>query len=216
MFGYLRTIFASNWSVTFGVTMSKKDTYKPLEAWRIISNPKTGIIPSILLSNPKFANNVGMVTRLASCYDIRQVWFTGSRVAEDVEKHGRIPREERMKGYEKVDLIHSDRPFDFFKGATPVAVEVRENAEPLHMFEHPENPVYVFGQEDGSIPQALLRHCHRFVIIPTNHCLNLATAVSTLLWDRKLKSYLNGELDITSFVTPGEVENRGFPVIYTG
>lgn len=194
--------------------MSKRDTYKPLEAWRIISAPKAGITPSILLSNPKFANNVGMVTRLASCYDVRQVWFTGTRVAEDVEKHGRIPREERMKGYESVELINSDKPFNFFGNVTPVAVEVRENAEPLHMFEHPENPLYVFGQEDGAIPQALLRHCHRFVIIPTKHCLNLATAVSTLLWDRKYKQYLNGEVDVTDFTTPGITEERGFPVIY--
>jgi tRNA(Leu) C34 or U34 (ribose-2'-O)-methylase TrmL len=37
-----------------------------------------------------------------------------------------------------------------------------------------------------------LRHCHRFVRIPTRHCLNLATAVSTVLYDRHLKRVLAG------------------------
>lgn len=187
--------------------MSKKDTYKPLEAWRIVTNPKVGITPAIILMNPKFANNVGMVTRLASCYGVKQIWFTGSRVADDIEKHGRIPREERMKGYEDVELIYHERPLDFFPNATPVAIEVRENSELLHQFEHPENPVYIFGPEDGSLPKWSLHKCHRFVIIPTKHCLNLATATSTILWDRQYKQYLNGYDD---FTTPGSFERRGY------
>ncbi len=37
------------------------------------------------------------------------------------------------------------------------------------------------------MPPVLLAQCHRFVVIPTRHCLNLATAVSTVLWDRATK-----------------------------
>lgn len=187
--------------------MSKKDTYKPLEAWRVVTDPKVGITPALILMNPKFARNVGMVTRLASCYGVKQVWFTGTRVAEDIEKHGRIPREERMKGYEDVDLVYHERPLDFFKEATPIAIEVRQNSELLHQFDHPEKPVYIFGQEDGSLPKWVLHKCHRFVIIPTRHCLNLATATSTILWDRQYKQYMNGD---DSFVTPGSFEHRGY------
>ena len=68
-----------------------------------------------------------------------------------------------------------------------MAVEVRENAESLPHFEHPENAVYVFGPEDGSLGRLTLQHCHRFVVLPTKHCLNLATAVSTVLYDREAK-----------------------------
>ena len=166
-----------------------------------------GIAPSIALINPKTAANVGMIIRLASCYGFKQVWWSGERVSLDIERRGRIPREERMKGYRDVQMIQHDRFFDQFPAdATPVAIEVRENSENLLEFEHPENAVYVFGPEDGSIPRATLQLCHRFVVIPTRHCLNLATAVATVIYDRQIKAYLNGNLEVT---TPGEFEERG-------
>lgn len=168
-----------------------------------------GKAPAIILVNPKFSHNVSMVVRLASCWGMEQVWFTGDRVSLDLAQRKRMPREERMKGYREVEIINYERPLDSFPAdATPVAVEVRENAEPLHTFEHPENPVYLFGQEDGSIPKSLLHNCHRFVVIPTRHCMNLATAVATVLYDRQLKLWQKG--DLTHFTTPGEWEQRGY------
>jgi len=148
-----------------------------------------GQAPSILLVNPRFAHNVGMVVRLASCYGLSQVWYTGDRVRMEVERRGKLPREERMKGYKEVEIIQFDRPFEQFADVTPVAVEVRPNSERLHEFEHPKNALYIFGPEDGSIPPTYLRHCHRFVIIPTRnrYCMNLATATATILWDRAMK-----------------------------
>jgi tRNA(Leu) C34 or U34 (ribose-2'-O)-methylase TrmL len=170
--------------------------------------PPCGDTPAIALVNPKYPNNVGMVVRLASCYGLRQVWFTGNRVSLNPARGERLPREERMKGYKEVQLIHYDYFFDQFAVDTaPVAVEVRTNSEPLHSFEHPDNALYVFGPEDGSIPKAFLNHCHRFLVIPTRHCLNLATAVATVLWDREYKSWLSGKIDTP--VTPGAYEQRG-------
>lgn len=176
-----------------------------------------GVAPSVVLVEPKFAHNVGMVVRLASCYGLSQVWFTGERVALDVRARGRLPREERMKGYQDVQIINYDEPFGQMPAdAVPVAVEVRQNAEPLHLFEHPANAVYVFGPEDGSIDRAVLRHCHRFVIIPTRHCLNLATAVATMLWDRQYKGWLGGDPGLTELTTPGEFEGRGLTAAHEG
>jgi tRNA(Leu) C34 or U34 (ribose-2'-O)-methylase TrmL len=170
--------------------------------------PTRGIAPAIALVNPKYPNNVGMVVRLASCYGLRQVWFTGGRVSLNPVSGERLPREERMKGYKEVQMIHYEYFFDQFPAETvPVAVEVRANSEPLHSFEHPDNALYVFGPEDGSIPKVLLSHCHRFLVIPTRHCLNLATAVATVLWDREYKRWLSGKIDMP--ITPGEYEERG-------
>lgn len=167
-----------------------------------------GEVPAIALVDPKYPQNVGMVVRLASCYGLRQVWFTGDRVSLDLARGERLPREERMKGYRDVEMIHYEHFFDQFPaGTVPVAVEVRAGSEPLHTFEHPENALYVFGPEDGSIPKALVAHCHRFVVIPTRHCLNLATAVATVLWDHEYKRCLAGKIDAP--VTPGEYEHRG-------
>ncbi len=150
--------------------------------------PPVGVVPSIVLVNPKFAHNVGMTVRLASCYGFKQVWFTGERVRLEIEAKRRVPREERMRGYRDVEMISFDRPLEVFPpGVVPVAVEMRPGSERLDVFEHPDRAVYVFGPEDGSVPQPMLAQCHRFVVIPTRHCLNLATAVSTVLYDRAVK-----------------------------
>jgi len=154
---------------------------------------KSGITPAIALSNPKFAHNVGAALRAASCFGIKQLWYSGNRVQLDLEMKKRLPREERMKGYKDVELRQFDYIFDEFEGiATPVAIELRQNAELLPQFEHPENALYVFGPEDGSIPQTYLRHCHRFVVIPTHYCVNLAAAVYLVLYDRLIKRQLAG------------------------
>lgn len=171
-------------------------------------DPVQGVAPALVLVDPRWARNVGVAVRAASCYGIGQVWFTGSRVGFDLAGRGRLPREERMKGYRDVAVLHHERPLDRFpRGTVPVAVEVRDGAEALFEFVHPERAVYVFGPEDGSIPSAVLRHCHRHVVIPTRHCLNLAVSVGTVLYDRALKRALAGEADPR--ITPGEWEGRG-------
>jgi tRNA(Leu) C34 or U34 (ribose-2'-O)-methylase TrmL len=162
-----------------------RGTNKPLIVGK--NYKPVGTVPSIVLTNPRFAYNVGMVVRLASCYGVQQVWWTGDRVTYDIQNKKKLPREERMKGYKDVQMIQFDRPLEQFENAVPVAVELRPNSERLQDFIHPENAVYVFGPEDGSISNEVLSQCHRFLIIPVKHCLNLATAVATVMWDRASK-----------------------------
>jgi tRNA(Leu) C34 or U34 (ribose-2'-O)-methylase TrmL len=73
-----------------------------------------------------------------------------------------------------------------------VCIELLENSEALTTFVHPENAVYVFGPEDGGVPQVLRRFCHRFVNIQSAHCLNLSAAINVILHDRKAKRQLSG------------------------
>jgi len=167
-----------------------------------------GATPAVLLVNPKYDRNVGATQRACSCFGIHQLWWTGNRVTLDIEKGRKLPRKERMKGYRDVELRQHDYPFDEFPGATPIAIEVRENSEMLIDFVHPENPLYVFGPEDGSVPRQVLQHCHRFVAIPTRHCTNLAAAVYIMFYDRLLKQHLAGNEQ--QLFTPGEFENRGW------
>ena len=150
---------------------------------------KLGLAPAVALINPKFPCNVGAAMPAASCYGVPQVWFTGDRVTLGLKGQKRLPREERMKGFRDVDLRHFDHFFDQYEdgAVTPVAIELRPNSESLPAFVHPENPLYIFGPEDGSIPPSVLCRCHRFVVIPTRHCVNLAAAVYTVLYDRQVK-----------------------------
>ncbi len=155
-----------------------------------------GRLPAVILIDPKYPHNVGAALRSCSCFGLKQLWWTGTRVRIDPVRGERLPREERMKGYKEVTLCPCDYPLDQFDeedGAVPVAVEVRQNSEPLTTFEHPEKAVYVFGPEDGSIPKPWLLLCHRFVHIPSNHCLNLSTAVAVVLAHRRMSRQLAGQ-----------------------
>lgn len=149
--------------------------------------------PSIVLCNPKFPHNVGAAIRAASCFGVEEVWVTGTRCADEVRTMARIPREERMRNYEEVLLVLDDYPATGLpEGATPVAIELLPGAENLTAFEHPANPVYLFGPEDGSVPPSLRQHCHRRVFIPTRHCVNLSAAVYLVLYDRLVKRIQSG------------------------
>jgi tRNA C32,U32 (ribose-2'-O)-methylase TrmJ len=66
--------------------------------------PGDGVTPAVALVDPKFPHNVGAAVRAASCYGVRQVWFSGDRVRLDGVKRHRLPREERMRGYKEVEI----------------------------------------------------------------------------------------------------------------
>ena len=173
------------------------EEHEELEIWR--SGAATGVggvtpaAPAIVLHMPKYPHNVGQVVRLASAFGIGQVWYSGDRIREALG--ARLPREERMRRYQDVVLVNHPDPLaricEALPSAQPVAVELRPGAESLVDFVHPDSsdrpPVYVFGPEDGSLPGPVLKRCHRFVVIPSYECLNLATSVAALLYDRMAK-----------------------------
>ena len=171
------------------------------------AQPKT---PAIMMCDPRYPHNVGAAVRACSCFGVDQVWITGKRTAEKVWKSQRLPREERMKGFSKVDMILEDRPFNFFpKGTVPIAVELLPGSENIYGFEHPDNAVYVFGPEDGSIPPNIRGLCHRRIFIPTQHCVNLGAAVYLVLNDRK-KKRVDAGLDPMETIEEALQESRGF------
>lgn len=139
-------------------------------------------LPAVVMINPKYSHNLAAAIRACSCFGIEELRYTGSRIS--VEPNERLPREERMKGYKAVNWCRDDYPLDIDGAFTPVCVEVRENSESLTTFDHPLDAVYVFGPEDGSVPQVIRQHCHRFVHIPAHHCLNLAAAMNVVLAHR--------------------------------
>lgn len=174
------------------------------------NKPKEGIAPAIALCNPKYPHNVGAAKRACSCFGIKQLWYSGDRVPIEGNAGYRLPREERMRGYADVELRNFDYFFEQFdRGVTPVAVELRQNSELLPQFVHPEKALYVFGPEDGSIDQVMLRHCHRFVVIPTAHCVNLSAAIYLILYDRMMKRIADG-LDPIKPMNEILKEHRGY------
>lgn len=159
---------------------------------------------SVLLINPKYPHNVAGIVRACAAYGACHMRYTGTRMDKNLSGWDRLPREERMKGYRSVTWKRTERPFEDFPDHVPVAIEVRENSEMLQHFDHPKKALYVFGPEDGGLKGTTLRHCHRFVAIPTLHCLNLSMAVGTVLYDRMCK------LNPQAYLDMAKSENRGF------
>lgn len=156
---------------------------------------------TVLLINPKYPHNVGGTLRACAAFGIPQLNWSGERVKlydPTVKKRFRLPREERMRGYNEnvsfgpVDLSEQSiqRVFPF---VIPVAVEVKNSFESIINFEHPEDAVYVFGPEDSGIGARYLSQCHRHIYIPTHFCLNLAACVNVVLYDRYAKRLRDGQ-----------------------
>ena len=149
----------------------------------------------LLLIHPKYGHNLGAAVRAAATLGADAVLWTGDRTDDAlVGRRGRprLPREERLAAYEHVrrEKVDPHRVFDDARRRelTPVAVEVMPSAERLPDFEHPENALYVFGPEDGGLSSVHLRHCHRFVTIPSSGCVNLSAAAYVVLYDRLAKA----------------------------
>lgn len=156
--------------------------------------------PGVILTNPKYVHNVAAAIRACSCFGVSTVIWTPDRSGDlrvDPTTMERLPREERMKGYKDVYWETNNRPFDLFPDSVPVCVELVPHAENLAQFEHPGNAVYVFGPEDGSVPQVFRMHCHRFLFIPSHHCLNLSAALNVVLYDRRVKRIAAGLEPVT-------------------
>ena len=173
----------------------------------------------VLLDNPKYPHNVGGAYRAAACFDADEVWVDGERVPLEPSEGYRLPREERLRVYRnEVKLRKIDKGYFRFGAErnkfTPVVVEVSETAEQLHHFIHPEDAVYIFGPEDGSVSRYYREAGHRFVVIPSYHCLNLAGAVYTVLYDRIAKRRREGlEPEMPSSMLMGG-EGRGYAEHY--
>jgi tRNA(Leu) C34 or U34 (ribose-2'-O)-methylase TrmL len=183
----------------------------PLQVEAITNEKKLPDIltPSVILTDPRYPHNVGGALRACACWGLPQLWWSGDRVKLDYAKGERLPREERMKGYKHVQLHHDNRVLDRIpRDATPVCVELLPTSQPLETFDHPDNPIYIFGPEDGSVPIQVRRHCHHFIFIPTHFCLNLAAAVNVVLYDRLLKRIWAGKEEVLS-INDRLKESRG-------
>jgi hypothetical protein len=82
--------------------------------------------PGVVLINPKYIHNIGGVIRSCSCFGVKQLFWTGSRIQIPEDVKIRIPREERMKGYRDVQWSAAEKPFDLFPpDAVPVSLDAR-------------------------------------------------------------------------------------------
>lgn len=142
---------------------------------------------AIGLHRPKNLHNIGGVLRAAFNYDAALVAIAGDRSwskngihhpTNTIKAERHIPV---IRGSELRDLI----PFD----CVPIAVDLVDDAIPLHSFQHPQRAFYVFGPEDGTLGAKVLNWCEYRVMIPTRNCMNLAACANVVLYDRQAKAF---------------------------
>lgn len=140
----------------------------------------------IALCNPKTPSNVGAVIRAAGCYQVGAVRYSGERL-DRATKY----QTDTKNIKNKIPLMHMDDLLsDIPSTMKVVCVELVEGATPLPDFDHPQQAIYVFGPEDGSISQAVIDQADNVVYIPTVGCMNLAATVNVMLYDRLSKAGL--------------------------
>lgn len=142
---------------------------------------------AIGLYRPKDPANIGGALRAAFCFDASVVVIAAdrSRLANDGIRHGtNTPKAERNIPVIRTDDLRESIPFD----CIPVAVDLVDDASPLHSFQHPQRAFYIFGPEDGTLGQSVLGWCERRVMVPTRMCMNLAATVNVVLYDRQAKA----------------------------
>lgn len=136
---------------------------------------------AIGLVGMKNSLNYGGVLRAAHCLGASMIAFQGPRFKRQAS--------DTTKAYRHIPLIEtldilSVAPFDCQR----VAVELVPGARCLTTFVHPKQAIYIFGPEDGSIPTAIVERCQHVVQIPSAYCLNLASTVNVVLYDRIAKA----------------------------
>ena len=135
---------------------------------------------AIGLINTKTEANVGGALRACSCYGASLVAIQGKRYKRESTDTSAAFRHIPMIQTEDLRTII---PFD----CVPIAIEITPSARNLVNFVHPEQAFYIFGPEDGSIPKEILDWCKFTVKIPTEICMNLASTVNVVLYDRLAK-----------------------------
>jgi tRNA(Leu) C34 or U34 (ribose-2'-O)-methylase TrmL len=161
---------------------------------------------TIGLTNPKSPSNVGAVMRAAGCYQADEVVYTGQRY----EKASKFQTDTKNVT-SKIPLKGVESFLDNLGDETRiVCVDFAEGATPLPEFQHPDNAIYIFGPEDGSISQDIADRAHHVVYVPTIGCMNLAASVNVLLYDRLAKS---STLDTSDDLIKSSRDNRNHLVV---
>lgn len=149
-----------------------------------VNNTKSQV--TIGLMDPKGPTNVGAVMRAAGCYSVNKVLYTGTRYTRASQFITDTKRAAQHIPLLAVDDLVIEKTAE----QKVICVDLVEGAIPLPEFVHPDNALYIFGPEDGTISQQVINQADAVVYVPTTGCMNLAASVNVLLYDRLAKDPL--------------------------
>jgi tRNA G18 (ribose-2'-O)-methylase SpoU len=124
--------------------------------------------------------NAGNLFRTANAFGASFVFTIGAEYSVRQARSDTSVAPKNIPWYDYEDLDHMKLP----KGCKIVGVELLDEAIELPSFFHPISAVYILGKERGSLSPELRARCDYFIKIPTNFCLNVATAGAIVMYDR--------------------------------
>lgn len=134
------------------------------------------------LFNPKTDANVGSALRACACYGAGFMAVSGHRY----KKAGTdTTKQWRHMPFLAVNNLRDIIPY----GCVPIAVDLLDGAVSIVNFVHPERAFYIFGPEDGTLGKQVTDWCPIKLYVPTKYCMNLASCVNVVLYDRMAKLY---------------------------
>ncbi|RRJ98929.1 TrmH family RNA methyltransferase [Opitutaceae bacterium TAV4] len=135
---------------------------------------------AIGLHDPKMMKNIAGVLRACGCYEAAMLAVSGTRY--------RRHRCDTIKHWKSMPMLEvEDLRTVLAYGCTPVAVDLVPGAVSLVDYKHPVRAFYIFGAEDGTLDDSVLSWCTARVMVPTRTCMNLASCVNVVLYDRLQK-----------------------------
>lgn len=132
--------------------------------------------------HPKHDCNIGTLFRSAFAFNASFVFTIGRKY--------RTQSSDTPKSIQQIPYYHYLTYENFYgnlpKGCRIVCIEISEKARSLPNFVHPEQCIYLLGNEGNGIPEKHLND-KLVVQIPTQFCLNVSTAGSIVMYDRVAK-----------------------------
>lgn len=130
--------------------------------------------------------NIGMLWRSAFILGASFIFTVAKRYkqqgSDTVTTWAKIP----LYHYKDLDNLKNNLPYS----TKLVAVELTDSAESILKFEHPEQAVYLLGNEQIGLSKQVIESCHSTVKLPGKYSLNVAVAGSIVMYDRLAKTML--------------------------
>ena len=133
--------------------------------------------------NVKCETNIGTLWRSANILGADFIFTIGKRYKNQCTDTMQTPRHIPLFHFTDWDDMFRHVPYD----CPVVAVELAENSIPLERYHHRERCIYLLGAEDHGLPPEILKKCVETVQLLGDHCMNVATAGSIVMYDRAVK-----------------------------
>ena len=131
----------------------------------------------------KTEENIGTLWRSANILGADFIFTIGKRYSKQCTDTMNTPRHIPLWHFDDWDDMFHHVPYD----CPVVAIELDDRSIPLERFVHPERCIYLLGAEDHGLPNEIMDRCYATVQLLGDTCMNVSTAGSIVMYDRKIK-----------------------------